>query len=49
MERTDLELRPRDAALVATHWMPEMTPELVPDPSASRTLTATRVAALETP
>jgi hypothetical protein len=49
MERTDFLERPREAALVATHWMPEMTPELVPEPEASRTFTATRVALLETP
>jgi hypothetical protein len=49
MERTDLAATPRDAALVATHWTPEMTPAVVPDPAESRTLTATRVADLETP
>lgn len=49
MERTDLVDTPSDCALVATHWMPEMTPDVVPEPSAARTLTATRVALLETP
>ena len=44
IERTELA-----ALLVATHWIPEMTPELLPDPEALRTLTATRLTALETP
>lgn len=49
MERTDLLAMPLARALSATHWMPAMTPELEPEPSASRTLTATRVARLATP
>jgi hypothetical protein len=36
-------------ALVATHWIPEMTPAKVPDPFLSRTLTATSLAFLEIP
>lgn len=44
MLRTDLA-----AALLATHWIPEMTPELLPDPEASKTLTPTIVAFLATP
>lgn len=36
-------------ALLPTHWIPGMTPEFEPDPSASRTFTATRLAFLATP
>jgi hypothetical protein len=36
-------------ALLPTHWIPEITPEVVPDPLLSRTLTATRLAFLATP
>lgn len=44
MLRTDLA-----TWLLATHWIPEITPELVPDPLASRTLTPTILTDLETP
>lgn len=39
----------RVGASVATKLMPEMTPELVPDPLASSTLTAYSVTDLATP
>lgn len=39
----------RDRESVATKLMPEMTPELVPEPLESRTLTAYSVVDLATP
>lgn len=44
MLRTDLA-----GALFPTHWIPEMTPAVVPLPSAPKTLTATSLAAFATP
>jgi hypothetical protein len=46
---TDFPVTPRDFASLTAQSIPEMTPELVPEPSAPRTLTATREAFFATP